>query len=289
MTTVSLDAVRVFQAVAQEQSFTRAARKLQLDKSQVSRTVRALEAQMGLVLLARSTRAVKPTAEGAALLAKIAPHIAEIESAVVSTPEKASTPSGEVAITTTPDLGRALLAPLLVRFRARFAAVRVRVTLTHEVMDLMRDGVDLALRIGRPGGDALIARKLGDLSAGFFAAPSYLKRRGAPRAVTDLAHHDGLWPQPEKGQRTFSALAPRAAAIECADFTLLADCARMGGGVALLPLVLAAPDVANGALVRVLPELSLGGAPLYLVSRPLKPLPARVQALRTFLLEESRL
>ncbi len=288
MTTVSLDAVRVFQVVAQEQSFTRAAQKLRLDKSHVSRTVRALEAQMGLALLVRSTRSVKPTAEGEALLAKIAPHIAEIEGAVATTPEKANTPSGEVVVTTTPDLGRALLAPSLVRFRARFPAVRARVLLSYEMVDLMRDGVDLALRIGRPGADALIARKLCDLSAGFFAAPAYLQRRSTPRAVEDLAHHDGLWPIPPKGQRSFAALSPRPPAIECADFTLLADCARAGGGIAMLPLVLAAADLATGALVRVLPELSLGGAPLYLVSRPLKPLPARVQALRSFLLEDAR-
>jgi DNA-binding transcriptional LysR family regulator len=127
---------------------------------------------------------------------------------------------------------------------------------------------------------------VGELSAGFFASPAYLERRGAPARLEQLALHEGLWPSPPRGQRAFSPgpSAP-APAVQCADFGFLAEVARSGGGVALLPLFLAARDVATGALVRVLPEFALGGAPLYLVSRPLKPLPPRVAVLRAWLLE----
>jgi DNA-binding transcriptional LysR family regulator len=150
----------------------------------------------------------------------------------------------------------------------------------------MRQGVDLALRVGRPGGGSLVARRLGELEAAFFAAPAYLQRRGTPQKLEQLSAHDGLWPAPPKGQRSFAPGEQQpAAAIECADFGLLAEVAKAGGGIALLPTFLAAREVASGALVRVLPAVALGGAPLYLVSRPLRPLPARVAALRGYLLE----
>jgi DNA-binding transcriptional LysR family regulator len=178
------------------------------------------------------------------------------------------------------------VAPSLVRFRARYPAVRVRVELASGLVDLTRDGVDLALRVGRPGGASLIARRLGALTSGFFASPAYLKRRGAPTRPEHLADHEGLWPAPARGRRAFTpGSRPPAPAVSCEDFGLLAELARAGGGVALLPTFLAARDVASGSLVRVLPEVALGDAPLYLVSRPQRPLPPRVAALRAFLID----
>ena len=289
MATVGLDALRVFQVVAQLQSFTKAAARLRLDKSHVSRTVRALELSLTTVLLVRSTRSVRLTAEGEALLHRVAPLLAGLEQAVAAVPDGGNVPAGEVVVTTTPDLGRAVLAPALVGFRARYPAVRVRVELAQELVDLMRAGVDLALRVGRPGSDGLVARKVGALTAGFFASPSYLARRKPLTGVQDLAAHDGLWPTPPKGQRAFApGNVPIPPAIACNDFGLLAELARAGAGVALLPTFLVIKDVATGALQRVLPDFALGGAPLFLVSRPLRPLPPRVAALRTFLLDSLR-
>lgn len=289
MTTISLEALQAFYAVAQAQSFTRAAARLGQDKSRVSRTVRALEASLAVVLLARSTRSVRLTPAGEALFRRIAPLLAGLEEAVAAVPDRASIPSGEVVVATTPDIGRALLAPALTSFRARYPSVSVRVELAHELADLMGEGIDLALRVGRPGPGSVIARKLGELEAAFFAAPAYLERRGEPTSVDALADHEGLWPVPRPGQRTFSVgKTPPRPAVQCADFGLLAELARSGAGIAVLPKFLAARDLATGALVRVLPRVSLGGAPLYLVSRPLKPLPPRVAALRTHLLAAIR-
>lgn len=286
MATARLDALKVFQVVAQAQSFTQAALQLRQDKSQVSRTVRALEATLRVVLLVRTTRSVRTTAEGAALLHRITPLLAGLEQAVSAVPDRADIPTGEVVIAATPDLGRALLAPALVSFRAKFPSVRVKVLLAHELASLWGSDVDLALRVGGPGGEGLVARKLGELAAGFFASPAYLERRGAPTRVEQLAMHEGLWPTPAKGQRAFAPkLIVVGAAVQCADFGLLAELARAGGGVALLPSFLAARDVATGRLVRVLPDFTLGSAPLYLVSRPRRPLAPRVEALRSHLLQ----
>lgn len=283
----SLDAIRVFQCVAQTQSFTRAAAMLSLDKSHVSRTVRALEDTLGVALLVRSTRVVRATAEGESLLARIAGPLSAIDEALAIAPRQGAALGGDVALTATPEIARALLAPALVRFRLRFPAIHARVVPAYKIVDLLSEGIDLALRIGRPGSDAVVARRVADLSAGFFAAPAYLSRRGTPQRREELAAHDGLWPVPPRGQRSFvSGDAVPKPAIECSDFSVLAECARQGGGVALLPLALAAADVASGALVRVVPEFSLGGAALYLVSREPRSLAPRVRALRGFLLEQ---
>jgi DNA-binding transcriptional LysR family regulator len=101
MTTVSFDALDVFRVVAQEQSFTRAAARLGQDKSRVSRTIRGLEASLGLSLLARTTRAVRLTADGEALLARVGPLLVGLDEALGAAPDRVEAPSGEVHVATT--------------------------------------------------------------------------------------------------------------------------------------------------------------------------------------------
>jgi DNA-binding transcriptional LysR family regulator len=286
---MDLKPLLTFQAVAEAASFTGAARRLGLDKSRVSRVVAGLEADLGAALFVRSTRAVRLTAEGERLLRDVAPHLAGLATALRGATDRTAPLVGEVAVTSTPDLGRALLGPALATFRVRYPGLTVRVVLEHALVDLAAAGVDLALRVGRPGPGSHVARKLGEVEAGFYAAPEYLARRGTPRVQADLAGHDGLWPVPPRGQRTFGDggkdKAPPAPAIACADFGFLLSAARAGAGVALLPTFLVASDVAAGRLARVLPEVRRGGAPLYLVWRPERPVAPRVMALRTHLLE----
>lgn len=282
---MDLNVLRAFQAVAEAKSFTAAGVRLRRDKAQLSREIRRLETALGASLFVRTTRSVRLTTEGDALFRKVAPLLGELEHAVAAVPDRSVVPRGTVAITTTPDLGRAILAPLLPSFRARYPAIRVDVSLSHELVDLARAGVDLALRVGKPGAGSFVARRVGELEAGFFASVDYLGRRGFPRSTAELADHDGLWAPPARGAKAFSgATAPPPAAIGCTDFGFLAEVARAGGGIAVLPTVVAAIDVARGALVRVLPEITFGGAPLYLVSPPHRPLAPRISALRDHLL-----
>lgn len=284
MTPMPLEGLQIFQAVAQARSFTKAGERLGLDKSRVSRVVSALEASLGQALLVRSTRSVTLTPEGEALFQKLSPLLAGLQAALAALPDASEVPSGEVSITTTADLGRALLAPALASFRQRYPAVRVRVVLDERVVELMSQGVDLALRVGHPGAGSFRARKVAALSAGFFASPGYLERRGTPQTLAALAAHDGLWPAVRRGQRSFAPGGPApVAAVQCDDFSMLATLASLGAGVALLPTFVAARLVASGALVRVLPAVSFSNAPLYLVSRPVKPVPARVRALADWL------
>ncbi len=289
MTTMDLNHFVIFQAVAEAQSFTAAAKRAGLDKSRVSRVIGALEASLQTVLFVRTTRSVRLTPEGIALSQRVGPLIAGLQAVVKAVPDRLALPSGEVVLATTADIGRALLGPHLARFRARFPAVRVRVLVSERVVDFAEHGLDLALRVGTPGPGSLSAHRVMDLEAGFFASSSYLESRGHPQALEDLGRHEGLWSAPPKGHTSFSprslGRAPSPAAVDCSDFALLAAVARAGGGVALLPTFLAREDVDSGKLVRVLPRTSLGSAPLFLVSRATRTLPPRVASLRTFLLE----
>lgn len=284
---LDLAALPVFVAVARDSSFALAARRLGLDRSRVSRIIGALEAALGLVLFVRTTRSVRATPEAIELLERIGPALATIRSALDRAGDRADdAPRGEVVVTASPEVARVLVAPLIPGFRAANPGVQVRLLATDDVLDLARAGVDLALRLGRPGPASGVAKRIATLGAGFFAAPAYLTRRGVPRSRDDLAAHEGLWPAPPKGTTAFVARndRPPAAAVS-GDFSFLAAVARAGGGVALLPTFLADEDVAQGRLVRVLGEAVSERTALYLVTRPERPLPARVAALHRYLVQ----
>ncbi len=287
MTTIPLDRLRAFASVAARGSFTAAAGELGLDKSALSRQVRALEAQTGSLLLARTTRAVRLTPEGERLLARVAPHLDGLREALRDE-RRTDEPEGHVTVTTTADLAQLLLAPLLVSFRERAPRITVTVQVGTVVSDLLRAKVDLALRVGRPGGDSLVAKKVGEVAAGFFASPRYLARKGTPKTLQALAAHERLWPAPAPGRSAFASRNSAPPTVACDDFEVLLALSRSGGGVALLPDHLADAHVREGSLVRVLPEVRFGAAPLYLVSRAQRPAPARVALLRAHLLDGLR-
>ncbi|MEZ4222782.1 MAG: LysR family transcriptional regulator [Polyangiaceae bacterium] len=281
---MDLNHLRVFRAVAETHSFSGAAALLGIDRTRASRVIGALESELGVRLFARTTRSVRPTPEGERLARKITAPLAELEGAVSALPLERQIPTGEVKVTTTADIGRSLIAPALARFRLRYPTLRVQLALSDALVKL--PGVDLALRVGRPGTQSWVARRLRRLEAGFFASPSYLERRGVPEAARDLAEHDGLWPV-SRGRRSFSPnTRPPPAAVACNDFEALAALACAGGGVAMLPTFVAERHVTMGALVRVLPALKIPTAPLYLMSQPPGKLPMRVLALRDFLIAE---
>lgn len=283
---MNLNHLTVFLAVAEARSYTRAAEKLGCDKGYVSRVVRALESSLGVVLFSRTTRKVELTPAGEDLAAKTAPAISELLRVGASVADRPETPAGLVSLTAPPDIGRALLAPLLPALRRRYHALRVRLVLEADVVPLAEARVDLALRVGRVGEEGVRIRRLGELEAGFFAAPRYLAARGTPKTEAELREHDGIWPsRPPK--KTFGSNEKVIQPVfDCDDFGTSLELARTGGGVAVLPLHLARRDLRDGSLVRIVPHVTLRGAPLFLVMRKEKPLPPRVSAMRDFLVFE---
>ncbi|HRE91043.1 MAG TPA: LysR family transcriptional regulator, partial [Myxococcota bacterium] len=187
-----LDALPVFLAVAHLQSFSAAAKVMRVDRSRVSRVVAELEARLGVPLFSRTTRQVRLTPEGLELQERVRPAMAALIEAFAHVGDLAAHTTGVVSLTTSPDLARHLIAPLLPGFRQANPTIRVELHTSEAVLDLTEQGIDLALRLGRPGRASGVARKLTTIPAAFFAAPSYLERRGIPRALGELSHHETL-------------------------------------------------------------------------------------------------
>jgi DNA-binding transcriptional LysR family regulator len=273
---IALDDLAVFAAVAQAQSFAGAGVALGLDRSRVSRIIGRLEAGLGVALFTRTTRTVRATAEGHALLERCAPALDALRAALRGATQSVQAASGEVVITTTHEIGQWLLAPLIPALRVAHPGVTLRIVTTEQVVDLVSAEVDIALRTGDPGAQTMMTRKLCELGAAFYAAPAYLAARGEPRSASELASHERLWPAPPRGSTSFGA--PGALPTISSSFAVTLGIARAGGGIAMLPRFIAAPDAASGALIEVLTSLPGPSAPLYLITRPERPQPARVRA-----------
>lgn len=282
-----LDLLNLFVSVAETQSFSLAAKRLGLPRSTVSRGIVRLEASLGTHLLHRTTHTVGLTTAGAALFERVAPLVSSLRQAVDSLPEQAESPSGTLRITAANDLGIGWLADVVPRFMARHSGVKVDVWLTNAFVDLVADGVDVALRISRgPLRDSsLVARKLTDLEAQLFAAPAYLARRGTPRSVEELAAHDRVVPRGWRDVKELAALS-EGAHVRADDFFFAREVLRHGGGVGLLPSFVAQAALEDGSLVRVLPKFALPTGTLSLVHPRMAHVPAKVAAFKAFLLEQ---
>ncbi len=256
------DDLRAFLAVVAQGNFTRAARALQAPKSSVSKRVAALEARVGVALLARTTRTVAVTAAGRALADALGPALEAIERAVDRTRLDAAQPRGRVRVTAPVVFGDELLAPLVAPFLAQHPEVQVDLWLTDRRVDLVAEGVDVAIRAGPLMDSALVVRRLGPAASCLVASPRYLAERGAPRRLADLAAHrwclfsatgDAPATVALSGPRGPAALTPRVALTSTSQIALR-RCLVDGAGLGLLPGYLARDPVARGALAEVLPS-----------------------------------
>lgn len=279
---MDLNLLNTFVAVAQTSSFSVAARKLGLPKSSVSRAIVRLERELDTQLLHRTTRQVSLTTAGAALYEKVTPPMASLTQAVGSIPERDQQPAGEVRITAPVDVGHAFLAEVVARFVARYPMVRVDARITNNVVDLVGEGFDLALRaIGKRMADStLVARRLSAVEFHIYGSPSYLARRGTPKSFEDLAQHDWV------GFRPRSREPARAKARIVADeLMFVREAIRMGAGLGMFPSFLARGDLASGALVRVVAKHAEPAGSLMLVYPKTQHPPLKVTAFRDFVIE----
>ena len=187
-----LDSMRVFVAVAEQQGFAAAARRLGLSAPSVTRAVAALEERIGGPLLQRTTRALRLTEAGARYLADCKRILAEIDDAEASAAGSHRDPKGQLGITAPVMFGRMHVAPLLLDFLDRHPLVTARLLLLDRVVDLLEEGLDVALRIAHLPDSALHAVRVGAVRRVVCAAPGYLRRNGVPERPADLASHSAI-------------------------------------------------------------------------------------------------
>lgn len=245
----------VFVQASAAGSIAAAARRLRLSALTATRRLSALESALGVRLLNRTTRALSLTPEGEAFL----PHAAAVLEAQAAAAESVrSDPrqvTGLLRVTTSAAFGRHLLTPILAEFMRKHPGVRVDLILTDTAVDLVAEGLDLAIRIASPGDSSLVGRRLADNRRDLYAAPAYLAEKPAPKLLADLARHDCLT---LTGVERWSFTGPeRPITVPIAGrFTansiegLHAACLS-GLGVGLFSSWVVHDDVASGRLVRI--------------------------------------
>ena len=178
-----------FVKVVEEGSFTKAALRLRLPKTTLSRKVRDLERRLGIQLLHRTTRRIGLTEAGTVYFERCRRIAEELEQAESAVAQLRDTPRGWLRVTTPPSFGMKVIAPLLPEFRARYPDVRIDLVLSHQNLDLVARDIDLAIRMGALQDSAMAARKLGVLCRHVYAAPSYCAAHGMPDHPDDLIRH----------------------------------------------------------------------------------------------------
>jgi len=288
-----LAAVRSLVLAVETGSLSDAGRRQGLTPSAVSKQLSRLEAALGARLLERTTRRVRPTAAGQALVQRTQPLFEAFDEAGAAVRDLQSEIRGRVRLSASRALGRVYLVPIVARLAAAHPHLEVDVVLDARRLDFIEDDIDLAVREGALADSSWTARKLGDQAVHFYAAPAYLARRRPPRRLEDLRQHDLIGIPPASpatdlgtvrgrdGRRL--GLAPR---IRVNDLLALADLAETGAGIAALPDYVAAPALERDTLARVLPRTTIARFPVHAVFPSRRHLARRVQIVLDALVAE---
>lgn len=291
----AIEDIRAFCAVVEFGSISAAARELDETKGGVSRRISRLEGRLGAALLARTPRAVSATEEGLLFHAKAREALQLLGDATESARASRSVPEGNLRVTAPVDMGIDLLPSLVVAFQERHPQIRIELLMTDTPLDLAANRIDLALRASADDLPDMNYRASGiaDFCMRLYAAPGYLERHGTPADPGDLQHHAlairrGLeGPTPlvltdRRGKRSEVNVQPR---LRTTDYASLARLLAAGGGVGVLPDLIAQPLVDEHKLMPVLPDHSVAQARLYAITLSGLQAPARVRVFREFLRE----
>ena len=283
------DAMQAFARVVETGSFTKAAETLHIGRTSVTQLVQQLEARLRVRLLNRTTRKVAVTADGAAYYERVLRILADVDDAETGLPGATVAPRGRLRVDVPSPLACLLLVPALPDFQARYPDIALELGVSDRTVDLIDESVDCVVRGGALRDQSLIARHIGDLRLGVYAAPGYLERAGTPLHPRELA-------QPQHrivGFKWGHAGKPFAQAMHRDDgesvdvqgrCVLAVDdgnaylAAGLAGlGVLWLPDYMAGAHRARGALVPLFADWRLDAMPLYLAWRPNRHASARLR------------
>jgi len=282
-----IDAMQAFVAVADLQGFAPAARKLGLSPSGVTRLIAALEERLGARLLQRTTRSVALTDVGARYLERARQILAEIEEAEASAQAERTLPSGRLVVSAPFEFGRLHVSPIMSEYLKRYPEVSGDLRLSDRMINLVEDGVDLAVRIGHLADSSLVARHVGEMRRIVVASSGYLKSHGEPVTPEAVASHQTIqfgaatappdWRFVRDGREVRVAPTPRFA-TNSADAAI--QYAAQGGGLTRVLAYQAADAIKNGRLKIVLAKFEPPALPIHIVYPTSRLLSAKV---RTFI------
>ena len=286
-------AIRVFAQVVESGGFSRAAGRLGLSTTAVSRQVGELEAHLQTRLLNRTTRRLSLTESGQAFYGRAVQLLNDLDEAEQEASRAAVAPRGTIRLTTSINLGTRHVAPAIAGFVARHPGVQFDVQLADRVVDLVEEGFDLAIRVGGTGSENLVARKLCETRLVPCAAPGYLEVHGTPATPEDLARHNCFTYEYAAPRSQWRLRAPDgrehtvrvSGTIHSNNGDLNAALAVQGAGVAFEPDFIVEDDLRAGRLVALLPGYSVEPAPIYAVYPTRKHLSAKVRLFVDYLVK----
>src|SRR5215475_69626 len=280
-----IDAMQAFVAVADLHGFAPAARKLKLSPSAVTRLVAALEQRLGARLLQRTTRSLALTDAGTRYLERARRILADVEEAERAAEGERTRPSGRLVVSAPVGFGRLHVSPVMSAYLRRYPDVSAELRLEDRIVNLVEDGIDLAVRIGILADSSLVARPVGEMRRIVVVSPDYLKRHGEPKTPAEIAGHQtiqfgggaaaGEWRFVEGGRDVRLNVTPRFAS-NSADAAV--QYAEQGGGLTRVLAYQAAAAIRRGSLKIVLQKFEQPPLPIHIVYPTSRLLSAKVRA-----------
>jgi DNA-binding transcriptional LysR family regulator len=285
-----LDCDRMLVAVLEVGSFAGAAERLGTSSGQASKLVSKLEADLGVQLIKRTTRALSPTEVGGAYYERIKALLEEFDALDASVRSASGAPTGRLRLTAPISFGTAQLAPVLIDFARTYPGVQLDVSFSDRTVNLVDEGFDAAIRIGKPGDSSLIARKLCDVRIVLAAAPVYLEIRGEPKTPADLSEHDcivdtnfrdpGNW---QFWMGNSEQTVPVTGPLRFSNADACIAAAEAGLGIARVPSFVAGASFRSGSLRPLLCAFEGEPVALYVLYPPGRHLALKVRVLVDFL------
>ncbi|MGR2857440.1 LysR family transcriptional regulator [Erwinia rhapontici] len=283
-----LDCDRMFVAVLELGSFAAAAARLGTSSGQASKLVSKLEKELGVQLLKRSTRALSPTEVGQAYFSQVKHLLDEWDALDASVRHAAGKPSGRIKLSAPITFGASQLAPALIAFAREFPEIELDVSFSDRIVNIVDEGFDVAIRIGKLSDSSLIARRLSDMRVVIAASDDYLRRHGMPTHTQQLADHNCIidtnfrdpynWPFGNEGETV-----PISGRLRFSNAEACLTAALSGLGIARLPTFIAGAALRTGTIRPLLIESEIPPLGLYAVYPPARHLAHKVRALIDFL------
>lgn len=267
-----LDCLRAFVRTLEGGSFSAAARELGIGQPAISKRIALLESEFGTQLFLRTTRTLRPTAEAHRLYDLARQIVGTFDMAKSSVEEVAPRPTGTLRIGVPSSFGRRYMMPLIADYVRNYPEVRVDIRFSERFVNLVEEGIELALRIGHLESSTLVARRLGTVQRYLVASPTYLHGRPMPRTPDDLSSHQCIvysrtspahqWVfESEHGRHVATISGP----IHVDDADAMQEAALHHLGLAILPDWNAAEGLRSGELEHVLPDYTIAALPLHAV------------------------
>jgi DNA-binding transcriptional LysR family regulator len=279
------EAITAFVAVADNKGFAPAARYLRLSPSVVTRLVAGLEERLGVLLFQRTTRVVSLTEAGTRFLERARRVLADLDEAERMAESERVAPAGLLVVTAPVMFGRLHVMPLINRYMDRYPDVRIELRLTDRIVNLVEEGIDVAVRIGALADSSDVARRVGTLRRVVVASPKYLRARGVPKTPKDIARHDAIifgglapsasWHFKGSGVDVDVPVVPR---LTVNDAAAAADAAIDGKGLVMMLSYQVAPEVRAGRLRVVLADFERARLPIQVVFPSSRLLSMKVRA-----------